>query len=1489
MCRKSLSVLAVIALVSFVAPRAADAQNTLNGFILIDEANQLFMMNQPFGAGPGANMKLNFIAPSEIGDPDFNPDGANPAGEFHGGPGPLAEIDFEAAGSTGFSNGGLTPFPIWVTLGLIEATFPVVLRRDQENTLFNWDGWADDINGQLPLTTADPPGPRTENMPKDNVMAIVTYYIELIGVAGVANFCTGSDDSPQVWVNNKCVLSKSTPRGSGATFTCQERTPAFFPSGVSKISYLVWEGGGGFNGRIGLELTDGTKLEDGMDLTGDGEPNFVVHGGGGGDFEGQEQYCLNREVPPAPKDCYTDPTKVTLQGMGPGDADDTMLLCEFVYPPAAVITDVSNDGIVEDIIVPDDGLHEVSGAALEFFVLGPIANGGGAAPGEALIRAEYLSIGDDAVNTLAEGDVIADVNGTDQTVRRIGVNQGDLLNFDLVGGGGDNIMHYAWTQLTLAADTDVIVGVASDDSVQVLVNNVEVILHNGGRGAGGFGSIQNRSDRVSLAAGTSTFLTKVYEGGGGHAVRLIILEAPALLPNVGAGGESCADATAIAVGEEGSGSTAGADANPGPASCLAFDGSPDHWFVYTGTGSPVTASTCASGYDTALEYHTACDTDCVFGQDDSCGVQVEIELPGDAGVDYYIRVHGWNTDAGDYVLGISAGPAAGPTLIQGDGVCSDPDGDCDLTALKVAGRKITWLASREKLNDTGVCYTVHAPNPTSHSGGLFGVVVGKDAFVEGYTGGSTGVPFISGATGIIGQFENSHQIGPQSVQGSVSVDEGDPGDPKDDVITVNGTGTDIWNGGDRFQFAYKCISGDFQATARIVGANQFDGGETNLPGNNRWGRVGIMARYSCAHNSAYAMANQPYRGEVLRNDINSPDNDHRGHQIRRTHLNNGETLDDQTVPRNTSASHRRDDDGEPAQSFTGWMRLSRCGDLMFSEFAADVDGEPGEWVLGGASTHRDAPDALLVGLAVGAHGSGGGGGNNPLTVIFDNWCLESKAWGDRWSEITGDPVLEADFNGDDGPVEELVDGLVTSHWATWTNNFEPQRVAGRLRVTSDANGGTGATALCDAGGLGLVDGFKASVCAFYGDAAGGNPAADGFIFMLAEGHTLDDVNAGRTRGDGGGAEGYRGGDRHDPNRRKGRSFGVELDNWNGGAGSNDGVGANNPDPSAYHLGINTNWTHQSAQSTDQNGISMPAIIYEVGQDITRGVQLLMSYDPNAGPDGKDERARVTVSARIVDADCEPIEVIGEDGEGNPISGDLGVVLSQFVPRLSDDDSILIGFAGGTGGATANAEFDNLRVWASCNEDQDSVSIEGCPEETISVGDTVTFTANGSGLEGVGTYTWTVELDGQVIDSATGDTYTAVCPAEGEYTLTVVCEDEIVCCPEASDTCVVICEVGTIAKAACDWNNDGNLDLSDAVGLLSHLFLGADGHKCGPISNGATIAIMDTNGDGGVDLSDAVGKLNFLFLGGPRPQPMVAAGDSCLQVEDCEDEEPSCVD
>jgi hypothetical protein len=91
----------------------------------------------------------------------------------------------------------------------------------------------------------------------------------------------------------------------------------------------------------------------------------------------------------------------------------------------------------------------------------------------------------------------------------------------------------------------------------------------------------------------------------------------------------------------------------------------------------------------------------------------------------------------------------------------------------------------------------------------------------------------------------------------------------------------------------------------------------------------------------------------------------------------------------------------------------------------------------------------------------------------------------------------------------------------------------------------------------------------------------------------------------------------------------------------------------------------------------------------------------------------------------------------------------------------------------------------------------------------------------------------------------------------------------------------------DMNQDGALDLADAVGLLRHLFsnnpltVPCEG---GSIHDAGNIRLLDHNGDSVVDVSDPVALLLWIFQGG-SPHPLAVPGQEgteCVQIGGCAD-------
>ena len=85
--------------------------------------------------------------------------------------------------------------------------------------------------------------------------------------------------------------------------------------------------------------------------------------------------------------------------------------------------------------------------------------------------------------------------------------------------------------------------------------------------------------------------------------------------------------------------------------------------------------------------------------------------------------------------------------------------------------------------------------------------------------------------------------------------------------------------------------------------------------------------------------------------------------------------------------------------------------------------------------------------------------------------------------------------------------------------------------------------------------------------------------------------------------------------------------------------------------------------------------------------------------------------------------------------------------------------------------------------------------------------------------------------------------------------------------------GTLFRRG-DANADGQVNLSDPVGLLNHLFAGAAGPSCAKAA--------DADDDGAMTITDAISVLTFLFSGGAEPKaPFAECGaDPTVDPLDC---------
>ena len=154
------------------------------------------------------------------------------------------------------------------------------------------------------------------------------------------------------------------------------------------------------------------------------------------------------------------------------------------------------------------------------------------------------------------------------------------------------------------------------------------------------------------------------------------------------------------------------------------------------------------------------------------------------------------------------------------------------------------------------------------------------------------------------------------------------------TYTVNGSGSDIWNAADAFQFVSQPLTGDGSITARVVS-------QTNT---NVWAKAGVMFRETLTPGSTNAFAAlTPGAGVV--------------YQVR---------------PSTGAAS--LDVTSGPIVTAPYWVRMVRAGNLFTAYYSADGN----TWTSLGQYTITMASQAY-VGLAVCSHANGTLG-----TAVFDN-------------------------------------------------------------------------------------------------------------------------------------------------------------------------------------------------------------------------------------------------------------------------------------------------------------------------------------------------------------------------------------------------------------------------------------------------------------------------------------------------------------------------
>ncbi|HVR76297.1 MAG TPA: hypothetical protein VMT52_18355, partial [Planctomycetota bacterium] len=347
MCRLRAGV-GALALV-WLGASSLQAANNPSGWIQTNGWNYLLPLTQTTSCGGGGAAHMastNWIAPHSIGAEDPK------AGDIWDGSGAGLElIDFGGtAGATGIVQGDLGLDPgsaVWASNQFLADSFVGVAIPNGD--VVDFQVIAEQYAAQVCPIISCPTA-----IPNDNVLGIATTYVENETDAPlVVQVCTASDDSIQVWVNNCIVTNVSACRGTAGD--CAEVSTIALPPGVSKISVLVWEGGGGWGFRLALRNAAGVRYSDANSA---GVLNFI---GAGTTETGQTNECVSvsRDYVRQPFSCpleADDSTTVTIKGSSAGDAGTMFHLEETINvfcPNELEISAVSDGGTVTETVVPD--------------------------------------------------------------------------------------------------------------------------------------------------------------------------------------------------------------------------------------------------------------------------------------------------------------------------------------------------------------------------------------------------------------------------------------------------------------------------------------------------------------------------------------------------------------------------------------------------------------------------------------------------------------------------------------------------------------------------------------------------------------------------------------------------------------------------------------------------------------------------------------------------------------------------------------------------------------------------------------------------------------------------------------------------------------------------------------------------------------------------------------------------------------------------------
>jgi hypothetical protein len=370
----------------------------------------------------------------------------------------------------------------------------------------------------------------------ENVVTFLVTYVEWKGQSAAgAEICVGSDDGVQVWLDDRLVHNHNTCRGNSFTSgrgPCEDLAPVTVEPGVHRILLGVWNAASQFGGSLGIRV-GGVPVND---------PS------GDWTFLGPVPVNLS---PPACKPPVTrmvtaarDSSSCPAGGQGPvavtltrplanGESSSQVVTVRdtALGPFTSGAVSAAGGGVASDVVLQP---FSSQGFITAWLFLGPYIGGDPALPPQ-FMRADFLTDGNgitetnvapqagDTVHTDFRGAaflsrglyrVTESINPGGVPTWRAHLDPDDTIDFHddygLFTNTFSGAVLYAVTYVSLASPTILNLGLASESSVQVLLDGVEVHLNSVERQVGEPNTVEDVVALGTVSAGSHRLMVKVF-------------------------------------------------------------------------------------------------------------------------------------------------------------------------------------------------------------------------------------------------------------------------------------------------------------------------------------------------------------------------------------------------------------------------------------------------------------------------------------------------------------------------------------------------------------------------------------------------------------------------------------------------------------------------------------------------------------------------------------------------------------------------------------------------------------------------------------------------------------------------------------------------------------------------------------------------------------------------------------------------------------------